>query len=237
MRKVFPIFAVLMAIMLAMVWLVGCGEDNGECDITVEVDKTVPGPGDEMAAYAEVSVTFKGGVPDEGSVKINGKVAECRGKTCMAGDLGLAEGEAVEIKIEWTYCDGKKSGEHSVTANTVECECCHTPPGVVEIYPENGAIDIDPLELQKEDVGIKIVFSEPIDTAKTGGIYIKYEDKSIEWLTNWSEHNTTLTLTYKEGAEIPYDTEITVVIEHVVDLTGNAHPEPLKLIFTTKAKE
>jgi len=115
MRKVFPIFAVLMVIMLATVWLVGCGEDDGECDIIVEVDKTTPGPDGEMPANAEVSVTFKGGSPDVDSVKINGTVAECRGTTCSAGDLGLTEGETADIEIKWTYCDGKKSGEHSIT--------------------------------------------------------------------------------------------------------------------------
>jgi len=100
-----------------------------------------------------------------------------------------------------------------------------------------GAIDIDPLELQKEDVGIKIVFNEPMDTAKTRGIYIKYEDKSIEWLTDWSEDQMTLTLKYQTGADIPYDTEITVVVEHIVDVAGNENPEPFKFSFTTKAKE
>jgi len=70
-------------------------------------------------------------------------------------------------------------------------------PFFVKTQPVVGAIDIDLLELQKEDVGIKIVFSEPMDTTKTKGIYIKYEDKSIEWLTHWSEDKTILTLIYK----------------------------------------
>jgi len=107
----------------------------------------------------------------------------------------------------------------------------------VGTYPVDRAIDVDPLELQQEDVGIKIDFSQPMDIEKTKGIYIKYEDKLMIWLTDWSENKWTLTLKYKEGAEIPYNTEVTVVIEHAVDLAGNETLEPLMFSFTTKAKE
>ena len=105
----------------------------------------------------------------------------------------------------------------------------------METHPADGAINIDPLELQKEDVGIRIAFTEPIDTKRTKGIFLKYDDESLVWLTDWSEDKMTLTLKYQLGADIPYDTKITVVIERAADLAGNEMR--LEFSFTTKAKE
>jgi len=117
MRKIFPTFAVLMAIMLA-IWLLGCGEDGDvECEDVVEVDSTTPENGGDMAANAEMTVKFTG-TPDANSVMINGKTAKCVGTTCKAKDLGLTMSPTVDIEIKWTYCDGKKIGQHNITVNT-----------------------------------------------------------------------------------------------------------------------
>ena len=149
-------------------------------------------------------------------------------------DLFVTHVGQTDIKIEWTYCDGEKSGEHSITVDVLEYDAC--PPHIVETYPEDGTVDIDPLELQ--DVDIKIVFTEPI-TAKTGNIYIQIGEgekaEKIQWDVVWSEDKTILTLKYKEGVDIPYDAKITVVIEHAEDMAGI--PNDLEFSFTTKAKE
>jgi len=259
MRKIFLPLAVLMAIVL-VIWLIGCAEEEEGCQEVAVKSLLTPYDGGVIAghiidadcitdpysgAIEKVIVTFKGGAPDKDSVKINGRSATCKGTTCSVKDLVIkdlfltlgqtVDMEIVNIKIEWTYCDGTKSGEHIIPAKVMRYDQWY--PLIVETFPDDGAIDIEPLELQKEDVGIKIVFSEPI-TAKTGDIYIQIgegeETERIQWDVLWSEDNT-LTLKYKEGVEIPYDTKITVVIEQALDLAGNC--SKLEFSFTTKAKE
>jgi len=234
MYKVFPTFAVLMAIMLAMVWVLGCGEDEEECDITVEVDKTTPADGAKMAANAEVSVTFKGGVPDEGSVKINGKVAECKGSTCTAGDLGFAEGDKVDISIEWTWCtdiEDTKSGTHTITdvEITVKDE---VPPEISETSLGDGK-DLEPDDLKET---VTITFSEPMDTGKTKDIYWEIEGEKLAWrIAEWSNDNMTVTLEYKSGADIGYETTGKLVVGGATDVAGNS--KDLEVEFNTRAKE
>jgi hypothetical protein len=231
MYRVFPTFAVLMAIMLAMVWVVGCGEEEEDCEDEVTVKSTNPADGGTMAANAEASVTFEGGTPDADSVTINGKAAELKGSTASAGELGLTAGGTADIAIEWKYCDGEKTGTHTITGVTVTA-LDETPPEIAETSLGDGK-DLEPDDLKET---VTITFSEAMDTGKTKTIYWEIEDEKLLWrIAEWSDDNMTVTLEYKSGADIGYEVEGKLVVEGATDAAGNS--KDLEVEFNTRAKE
>jgi hypothetical protein len=232
MRKVFPTFAVLMAIMLA-IWIVGCGEEEEECTDEVTVDTTAPADGASMASNAAVTVKFTGGTPDADSVTIAGKAAKCTGASCTAADLGLTEGQTVNIEIAWTYCDGENTGSHTITGVKITVED-KDPPEIADSDPGDGDKDVDPDAL-KED-GVTVTFNEAMDqkATKTGNIYFEIGDEKISWLPKWEDEKT-LFLEYKPGEDIGFETEVKLVIKDATDAAGNA--TDLEITFNTKAKE
>jgi hypothetical protein len=234
MYKVFPTFAVLMAIMLAMVWMVGCGgEDEEVCEITVEVKSTAPDNGGEMAKNGAVTVTFEGGSPDADSVTINGKAAECKGATCSAEDIGLTEGQTVDIEIKWTYCKDidVQEGSYTITGVTVTA-LDETPPAIKESSLGDGE-DLDPEDLKET---VSVTFTEPMDSGKTKDIYFEIEGEKLIWrISEWTDGDQTVVLEYKSDADIGYESEVKLVIKGATDKAGNE--ADLEIEFTTRAKE
>ncbi len=234
MYKVFPTFAVLMAIMLAMVWVVGCGESEEECEDVVTVSATTPADGAEMAANGEVSVTFTGGTVDAGSVTINGTAAELKGSTATASDVGLTPGSTVDIAIAFTYCDGT-AGTHTITGVVVTA-IDEVPP---EITGSSLGADLSNLtDLEPDDLKdtVTVTFSEPMDTGDTKDIYFEIEGEKLAWrIAEWTDGDQTVTLEYKTGEDIGYEAAVTLKINGATDKAGNS--VDLEIPFTTRAKE
>ena len=115
MRKAFPIFAVLMAIMLAS-WMLGCGEDENPCEIEVTIKSTTPADGGDITANGTLIIDFEGGAASD--VTVNDNEAGNGAKvTWTATGLEGEVGKEVTLTIKWTYCDGEKPGEQSITIN------------------------------------------------------------------------------------------------------------------------
>jgi len=107
-----------LIITLITIGMLGCGEVDKECDVEVTVKSTIPADGGDMFANGMLIIAFEGN-PDAGSVMINGGEAKGRGSKYTWVATGLTEGQLVALTIEWTYCDGAKSGKHSITVNVM----------------------------------------------------------------------------------------------------------------------
>ena len=101
-------------IMLA-IWMIGCGEEEEECtDVTLK--RTTPGDGEQMTANGTLIIEFEGGAASD--VTVNDNEAGNGAKvTWTATGLEGEVGKEVTLTIKWTYCDGEKPGEQSITIN------------------------------------------------------------------------------------------------------------------------
>jgi hypothetical protein len=231
MRKVFPIFAVLMAMTLA-IWMVGCGEEDVLCEITVTLASTAPADGGDINSNGSLTITFEGS-PDANSVTVNGNAAAGAGTKYTWAATGLTEGQQATITIAWKYCgdtDEPKDGEATITLNVIQPD--PDPPEIASSEPADGAKDLDPEALNSD--GVTVTFNEPV-TVKSGNVYFEAGDEKISWLVEQSDDKTELMLTVKGGAELGFETEYTLKMDGVTDLAGNE--ADLSITFTTQAKE
>jgi len=93
-------------------------------------------------------------------------------------------------------------------------------------------IDVDPKELAES--GVTVTFSEPA-IVKSGNVYFQIRYELISWLVTQSDDKTSITLTHKGTADLPYASEIVLKIDRVADWAGNE--TDLQISFTTRAKE
>lgn len=235
MRKAFPIFAVLMAIMLAS-WMLGCGEDENPCEIEVTIKSTTPADGGDITANGTLIIDFEGGAASD--VTVNDNEAGNGAKvTWTATGLEGEVGKEVTLTIKWKYCsdtDEEKSGEKSIKLNVTEKD--EIPPAINDSSPSDGATDLDPTTLSAD--GVTVNFSEPV-TYKTGNIFFEFgeegSEETLDWIIEPTTDKTGIVLSVKSGNDLPYETEITLKLNAITDLAGN--PADLSVTFTTQAKE
>jgi len=227
MRKVFPIFAVLMATMLA-IWMLGCGEDEVTCDDVVELDSTIPADGADLPAGSDLTIKFKGGTVSK--VTVNGDEVDAKTTTKWTS-AGLTAGQEAEITIEWEFCDGAEKGSATIKLNVVAED--KIPPAIVDSSPGDGDKDLDPAKLGED--GITVNFTEVV-TVKQGDVYFQIgDDDPISWLVEPTEDKTGIILTLKGGNDLPFESEIVLKMDKVTDGAGNE--ANLEITFNTKAKE
>jgi hypothetical protein len=222
MKRTIQTLAILIAITLLAVWMVGCGGDEGEEPGTVTtVD---PPAGSTIPANQAIKITFDNPVD---AVMVDGTPATGSAKNwTFQGDLTGKTG----ISITWTNkdTDATAGGPHPV-AYTVKAADT-TPPTVTGSSIGDGDKDVDP-ESVNED-GIEIEFSEPTKKVK---IDVTVEGEALKWTVETSDDEMTATAIMLPGGELPYESEVVVVVNGE-DAAGNKMEET-EITFTTSAKE
>jgi len=220
MKRTIQALAMLIAITLTVVWMVGCGEDE---EGTVAAIATVAPPdGSTIAGNQEITITFDNPALD---VTVNGVAATGGGKTWKWKGT-IPEG-AQTLAIAWTNED-ESSGSGSVSY-TVEA-ADNTPPEVVGSSPEDGDKDLDPEELNTD--GMEVEFSEPV---KKATVDVTIDGEALKWTVELSDDKTTAAVVMLKGGEIPNEAEIVLVV-NAEDNAGNKL-EDFEITFTTAAKE
>jgi hypothetical protein len=221
MKRTIQTLAILIAIALLAVWMVGCGGDEEvEPGTVTAVD---PPAGSEIAANQAIKITFDNPVD---AVMVNGAAATGSAKNwTFQGDLTGKAG----IDITWTNQDADATaGSHSVTYTVKAADT--TPPEVTGSSIGDGDKDVNPEEPNED--GIEIEFSEP---TKKVSIEVTVEGEALKWTVETSDDEMTATAIMLPGGEVPYESEILVIVNGE-DAAGN-EMEETEITFTTAAKE
>jgi hypothetical protein len=222
MKKLFQTLAVLIAIMLPLVLVLGCGEEE-EAAPPGKVTVTDPTSGSEMPANGTIKVTFDNAVKD---VKFNGNAATTgSGKSWSWNATGLTAGQDATITIEWTN-DDDSTDSTSITLK-IKAEDT-TAPELVESTPEKGAKDVD-YDKINEDAVITLKFNEVIAKAD---VALMVDDETMKWKVK--EEDTDVILEKLSGGELSAETEY--CIKGTVK-DGADNEAEIEVCFTTKAKE
>ena len=167
MTKMFRTFALLLAGLLAISMLAGCGGgDNGDEEDAAPANfVSATPPGGEIAANGSISITFDNAPADvtvsAGSVTVAGKTATVTGPF-TPGPLALTV----------TWADGTQTLSYTVTAPDT------TAPTVTGGTVKDGDKDVDP-EAINTDAKIEITFSEAV----SGNIALQTEGgDDVGWL-------------------------------------------------------
>ena len=220
MKRTIQALAMLMAITLAVVWIVGCGEEE-EGTVAV-ITAATPAEGSEIAANTEITITFDNPALD---VTVNGTPATGSGKAWKwKGDI--PEG-AQTLSVAWTNEDESAgSGTISYTVKAADT----TPPEIASSDPADGDDDLDPEALNED--GFEIKFSEPV---KKATVDVTIEGEPLKWTVELSDDKTTATVVMLKGGELPYESEIVLIVS-AEDDAGNKL-EDAEITITTAAKE
>jgi hypothetical protein len=222
MKKLFPTLAVLIAVMLPLVLVLGCGEDE-EAGPAGTVQSTDPADGAEMAANATLKITFDNVVKD---VKVNGNAATGSNKSWTWAATGLTPGQDATLTIEWTN-DDDSTDSKSITVK-VQAEDT-TPPQLVSSTISDGDTDVD-YEAINTDAVIELEFDEPIADARDVALMV--DDTTVKWKV--STDGNKVVLDKLSGGELSAETEYK--IEGPVE-DGAGNTTEVSITFTTKAKE
>jgi hypothetical protein len=219
MKRTIQALAILIAITLVTVWLVGCGgEEEGTVAAVTKVD---PAEGSTIAANQKITITFDNPATN---VTVNGAAATGAGTSwSFQGDLTGKTG----IDIAWTSEDG--SAGSKTVAYTIQAADT-TPPAISSSTPKDGAKDLDPEALNTD--GMEIKFSEPL---KKVTVEVTIDGEPLKWTAELSEDKTTAAVTMLKGGELPYESEVVLVV-NAEDNAGNKMEET-KITITTAAKE
>ena len=216
MTKLFRNFILLLAFLLAVSMLVGCGEDDDTL-----TDEPVPAnfvsaspPGGDIAANGRITVTFDNHPTDVtvsvGTVTVAGKTATITGPF-RPGPLALTI----------TWADGIQVLDYQV----VGPDCCalRVTGGTVK----DGDTDVDPDALNS-DGKIVVEFTEEV----TGNIDLQTESgDSVGWIGKVA--GTTGTLELVKGRELVNETTYVIKCK-VSDAVGESID--LSITFVTKGK-
>jgi hypothetical protein len=218
MKRTIQALAMLIAITLVTVWMVGCGGDE-ELSVAT-VTKVDPAEGSTIAANQKITITFDNPATN---VTVNGAAATGAGTSwSFQGDLTGKTG----IDIAWTSEDdsaGAKSVSYTIQAADT------TPPAISSSTPKDGAKDLDPEALNAD--GMEIKFSEPL---KKVTVDVTIDGEALKWTAELSDDKTTAAVTMLKGGELSYEAEIVLVIT-AEDNAGNKLEA--EITFTTAAKE
>jgi hypothetical protein len=221
MKRTIQTLAILIAIALLAVWMVGCGGDEEvEPGTVTAVD---PPAGSEIAANQAIKITFDNPVD---AVMVNGAAATGSGKNwTFQGDLTGKTG----IDITWTNQDADATaGSHSVTYTVKAAD--PDPPQIAGSSPEDGDKDVDP-ETVNED-GISVDFNEELSKVT---VLVTLEGETLKWTSTLSDDKKSAVVELLSGGDLPYESEIVLVVT-ATDLAGN-EMEETEITFTTAAKE
>ena len=216
MTKLFRNLVLLLAGLLAVSILAGCGADDD-----IVTDEPVPAnfvsatpPGGEIAANGSITVTFDNPPTDvrvsTGTVTFVGKTATITGPF-NPGPLALT--------IRWT--DGIEVLHYTATA-----PCC-APPVITGGTVLDGDTDVDPGGINS-DGRIEITFSEEV----TGNIALQTEGgDDVGWIATVAGTKGTLELV--RGRELVNET-VYVIAGKISDAEGNE--TDIEITFVTKGK-
>lgn len=225
MKRTIQALAMLMAITLAAVWMVGCGGTAAGPSATLK--SATPPEGSTIAGNAEITITLDNPVKAGTTLQVNGEDAKGAGTSWKwKGAAPLPEGPQT-LSITWTN-DDDSAGSATVSYTVVAPDT--TPPAIASSTPKDGDKDLDPEKLNTD--GMEIKFSEPV---KKANVDVTVEDTPLKWTAELSDDKTTVNLVMLKGGELSYETEVVLVI-NAEDEAGNKL-EDAKITFTTKAKE
>jgi hypothetical protein len=224
MNRIFQTLAVLIAIMLPLVLVLGCGEDD-EAGPAAELERTDPAAGDDLPANGTLKIYLTNPVKADTKVTVEGNDATGSGKNWSWAATGLTEGKKT-LTIEWTN-DDDSSGSATVELNITVADT--TAPTLTKSTPADGDKDID-YDKINEDAVMTLEFDEAIADAKD--LTVMADETVLSWTPKTDDN--IVTLEKLKGGELSAETEYT--IEGVVkDKAGNE--TEVTITFTTKAKE
>ena len=214
MTKLFRNSVLLLAGLLAVSILVGCGgDDDIDAPIPVNFVSANP-PGGEISPLGTITVTFDNAPIDvtvnHGTVTVAGKTAHISGPF-TPGPLALTI----------TWADGIQELTYTVLG-----PCCAAPQ-VTGGTVRDGDTDVDP-EVINSDGKIEIIFSEDV----TGNIALQTEaGDNVGWIDKFEGNKGTLELI--KGRELVNET-VYVIAGKVATVKGNE--VEVKITFVTKGK-
>jgi hypothetical protein len=217
MKRTIQALAMLIAITLLAVWMVGCGEDD--TGTVAVVTGVVPASGEEVAENAEITITFDNPVTD---VTVNGQPATGSGKTWKyQGTLQASNA------IAWTNEDGSAGEGSSVSYSILEPDT--EAPTLSSSTPEDGAEDEDPEPLNTD--GMEFKFSEPL---KKLSVEVTADGEALNWIVEQTDDKTGATIVPAKGGELSNEAEYVVTL---VMTDGAGNEGEATVTFTTVAKE
>jgi hypothetical protein len=221
MKRTIQTLAILIAMTLLVVWMVGCG---GEEEIVLAaLTGAAPPDGSEIAANQEITLNFDAAAFN---VTVNGTPATGSGK--MWKWSGTIPEGAQTLSVAWENEDASDSGAGSVSYTVKAAD--PDPPEIAGSTPKDGAKDEDPEGINTD--GIEIKFNEAL---KKVSAEVTIEGEALKWTSELSDDGMTATLIMLPGGDVPYEAEIVVVVT-AEDLAGNKL-EGAEITFTTAAKE
>ena len=218
MTKLFRTLALLLAGLLAISMLAGCGggdEDTGDDPVAAAFVSANPPAGSTIAANASITLTFDNAPAD---VTVSPGTAAPSGKNVTVS--GPFTPGPLSLAVSWA--DGSTTLTYTVTAPDTDA------PTVTGGTVSDGDKDVDP-EGINTDAKIEITFSEEV----TGNIALQTDaGEDVGWLGKVD--GTTGTLELVKGKEIGNETTY-VIAGKVSDAAGNS--TDVKVTFVTKGKE
>ena len=216
MTKLFRSLILLLAGLLAVSMLIGCGGDDDivtDEPVSANFVSAIPSGG-EIAGNTTITVTFDNAPADvivsAGTVKLTGKIATITGPF-IPGPLTLTI----------TWADGIQALDYTVPA-----PCCASPIIIGGTF-KDGDTDVDPEAINSDGI-IMIEFSGEV----TGDIALHTEGgDDVGWLGTVEGNTATLELV--KGTELVNET-VYVIVGKVTTADGNEMD--IKITFATKVK-
>jgi hypothetical protein len=220
MKRTIQTLAILIAMTLLAVWMIGCGEEEV---ILAAISSVAPPEGSEIAANQEIAITFDN---PAFNVTVNGTPATGSGSAWRWSGT-IPEG-AQTLSIAWENEDASETGSGTVSYTVLPAD--PDPPQIVSSDPADGDTDLDPEALNED--GFQIVFNEPLGKLT---VLVTIEEEPLKWAAELSDDKTTASVVMLAGGELPYESEIVLVVT-AEDLAGNEMEEQT-ITFATAAKE
>ena len=218
MTKLFRNAALLLAGLLSLSLMVGCGgSEDEEVETAPAAFVSATPPGGEIATNGTITVTFDN-APD--AVTVSAGTVTVAGKTATI--TGPFPGGLLLLTITWA--DGTQALNYTVTSPD---DCC-VFLRIIGGTTFDGAKDVDPEAINTDGI-IEIEFSEDV----SGNIALQTEGgDDVGWLGKVEGNKATLELV--KGRELKNETTY-VIRGKVSDVAGNS--TDVSVTFVTRGKE